>query len=260
MKKLLLLLFVPVLLSACTGRKDDPVPETKPDTPVTPSGGEEEGKVFFRRALAMDFTADWCQYCPQMAKALKEAQQLRPGRIVDMSVHVNDNLALEQANDLVSMFGIDGLPSLVFDMDKATLFNVQKSSRFTSYVDKMSSQEACGIAISWKNGKVDVKVKTAVAGTYKLAVAVVEDKIITNQTGYGSNYENDSVVRSFLSSKVDGDSLGSLKAGEEVNKTFSQAAADNQRIVAYVLKGGKCVNAVTCKVNEQIAYTYEEDK
>lgn len=248
------------MLSACTGRKDDPVPETKPDTPVTPSGGEEEGKVFFRRALALDFTATWCQYCPQMAKALKEAQQLRPGRIVDMSVHLDDALASDQTEELADLLEVVYLPSLVFDMDKTTLFNEQTSSRFTSYVDKMSSKDACGIAISWKSGKVDVKVKTAVKGTYKLVVAVVEDKIVTTQQGYGSNYENESVVRSFLTSKVDGVSLGTLKAGEEVSKTFSQTAADNQRIVAYVLKGSKCVNAATCNVNEETAYTYEEDK
>ncbi len=259
MKKLFLLLFVPVLLSACTGRKDDPVPDTTPETPVTPLGGEEKGKVFFRRALAMDFTATWCQYCPQMATAVHEAQQLWPGRLVDLSVHLDDDLASEQTEALAELFDVVYLPSLVLDMDKTTLFNEQSSSIITGYLAKMSSKEACGIAISWKNGKVDVKVKTVVAGTYKLGVVVVEDKIVTNQKGYGSNYENFSVVRSFLTSTVDGDSLGSLKAGEEVNKTFSQASAENQRIVAYVMKDGKCVNAATCNVNEEIAYTYEKN-
>ena len=53
MKKVLLLLFVPLLLSACTGKKDDPVPE-KPETPVTPSGGEEEGNVLLLSRRILD--------------------------------------------------------------------------------------------------------------------------------------------------------------------------------------------------------------
>lgn len=258
MKKVLLLLFVPLLLSACTGKKDDPVPE-KPEAPVTPSGGEEEGKVFFRRALAMDFTATWCQYCPQMAQAVETAQKLRPGRIVDMAVHVDDAYSSDQTNALADLLEIVYFPSLVFDMDKTTLFNEQNASRLTAYVDKMSAEDACGIAISWKSGKVNVKVKAAVSGTYKLTVAVVEDKVISTQQGYGSNYENRSLVRDFLTSSVEGVSLGTLKAGAEASKTFPRAAAENQRIVAYVLKDSKCVNAATCNVNEEIAYTYEED-
>lgn len=259
MKKILLLIFVPVFLfSACTGQKDDPTPES-PVKPVTPSPEEEEGKVFFRRALAMDFTATWCQYCPQMAKAVEEAAQLRPGRIVDMAVHVDDAFALEQGESLANLFGVEYLPSLVFDMDKTTLFNEQKTSKVVDYVDKMSSKDACGIAISWKNRTVKVTVKAAVAGNYKLAVAVVEDKIMTTQAGYGNNYENHSVLRSYLTPTVEGVSLGTLKAGAEASKTFSLEVAPNQRIVAYVLKGSTCINAATCNGNEEIAYTYEKD-
>ena len=153
-----------------------------------------------------------------------------------MAVHVDDAYSSAQTNALADLLEIVYFPSLVFDMDKTTLFNEQNASRLTAYVDKMSAKDACGIAISWKSGKVNVKVKAAVSGTYNLTVAVVEDKVISTQQGYGSNYENRSLVRDFLTSSAEGVSLGTLKAGAEASKTFPRAAAENQRIVAYVLK------------------------
>lgn len=241
----------------CVGQKDDPEPEPEPDVPEQP-GGATEGTRFYHRVLALEFTGTWCQYCPNMSKALEEAQELRPGRLVDISVHAYDDYAPDCADYWVSLFSITGYPSMVLDMDGSTTFNTQQASVMTDYVDRVVPEEACGMAISCADGKLTIKVKAAEEGEYALSVAVVEDGLVSSQVGYGDNYLHRSVLRRYLSSLA-GDSIGPLKAGEEVSRKYDVTLADKQRVVAYVTKGGICVNAISCKDKETIPYTYEED-
>lgn len=241
----------------CVGQKDDPEPEPAPDVPEQP-GGATEGTRFYHRVLALEFTGTWCQYCPNMSKALEDAQELRPGRLVDIAVHAYDEYAPDCADYWVSLFSITGFPSMVLDIDGSTTFNTQQASIITDYVDKTVPGKACGIAISCVDGILTLKVKAAEEGDYKLSVAVVEDGLASYQVGYGDNYHHRSVLRSYLSG-LSGDDIGSLKADEEVSKTYEVVLTEKQRVVAYVTKAGICVNAISCNDKETLPYTYEEN-
>ena len=246
-----------LLVWACVGQKDDPDPEPEPDVPELP-GGVAEGTRFFHRVLALEFTGTWCQYCPNMTDALIEAQQLRPYRLVDIAMHAFDEFSPSCADDLVSQFNVSSYPTMVLDMDASTSFQSKLASIMTDYVDKTSLQTACGIALSCADGRLTVKVKAAEEGEHKLAVAVVEDGLVAYQTGYGDNYVNHAVLRRYLT-PLAGESLGSLKAEEEAIRSYQVTLEERQRIVAYVVKDGKSINALSCQDNETIPYTYEED-
>ena len=107
-----------VFAFACVGQKEDPEEEpgpVDPGTVVDPGTGSEEGTRPFHRILALEFTASWCQYCPNMAAALSEAMVARPGRIVDMAVHQYDEVSPAEADAIVTLFKASGFPQMVFD-------------------------------------------------------------------------------------------------------------------------------------------------
>ena len=268
MKKWMNILLLTCLALACVGQKEDP--ELEPEIPVIPeeTGGEATGTRFFRRVLALDFTATWCQYCPNMAEALEKAQEERPGRIVDLSVHYSDALAAVEANEIVKAFKISAYPSLVFDWDASSLFTEQQPSRMTAYVDAVLArgEDASGLAMKTaiENGqlKVELRMTAAADGEFALCAALVEDGIIVTQTGAGDNYPCRAVLRGFLGPGREGASTGALKAGAESSVTFTADAPDQTdrlRVVACILQGGKAINALSCGINQEINYTYEKD-
>jgi thiol-disulfide isomerase/thioredoxin len=256
MKKWTLILLLACL--SCVGQKEDPELVPDPEVPEVPQG-EAEGTRFFRRVLALEFTGTWCQYCPRMTQAMEDAKELRPGRIVDIAVHCYDAFSPPVSDNFAAEFKITSFPSVVLDMDAQTVFGRSEPSLFVSYVDKALETEACGLAMSCAEGTLTVKVKAVQQGTYSLVVAVVEDGLVADQSGYGANYVNTSVLRKLLVSGIKGDSLGTLATEEEKVVAFEVDPTENQRFVAFVLLNGKSVNALSCKPKENIPYYYEKD-
>ena len=248
---------------ACVGQKDDPEPEVLPDGEEV--SGETTGTRFFRRVLALDFTGSWCQYCPGMQDALTEAQAARPGRLVEIALHQHDEMEPSVAEALVSKFSISGFPHAVLDWDASTKFNQSESARFTSYVDKAMKGKACGLAAesSTASGglKLTVRVKPVGTASCTVMAALVEDGIISTQTGYGENYVNKAVLRSLLGGGLNGTALGELKDGEgevQINAAVPERP-DKHRIVVFVLQNGVAVNAVGMDLNDKKEYEYEKD-
>ena len=264
MRRLLYILAV-LACCACVGQPDDP--ETPdPGTPETPvPGGNADGSRFYRRVLALDFTATWCQYCPNMATAIESAKKQRPGRIVEVAVHYEDELSPPEAQDLVSLFAVNAFPTAVLDLDASTRSSRQEATLFTSYVDRAVAGETCGLALetSVTAGELTLKmtVKSPAIASYSAAALLVEDGIVTYQAGVGNGYVQNAVLRSVLGNGgVGGSTLGQMKAGEErtlTYKTRPKSVSDRLRIVAFVLQDGKVVNAATCALIDKTEYEYE---
>ena len=269
MKKWIWIL-LPLLLWACVGQKEDPEPEPGPgpdpvEEPETPA---TEGTRFFRRVLALEFTATWCQYCPNMAEALLQAAAERPGRLVEVAVHYADEMAPAESDGIVQLFKVSDFPSMVFDWDITTRFNQQDASRMTAYVDQVleAGDAPCGLAVksTLSDGQltVDVRLKAASGGTYSVSAALVEDGILATQAGAGANYSCNSVLRGFLGAGMNGESAGTIKAGDEKTVSFTarpEASEHERRIVACALQDGHVVNVVSCPLNQEIDYAYEKD-
>lgn len=264
MKRIALILMAFLLaLGACVGvHEDDPDPVVPVIDPE--DGSADIGTRFFRRCLALEFTATWCQYCPNMADALAEAQKARPGRLVEVSVHYADDLAAPETEALVRRFGVTSYPTMVLDLDPATAFQKHDPQPMLSYIDSWSGDAACGIAVdATETGVIRVRVKAAEAGSYRVAVALVRDGDVTEQAGYGPGYVNRAVLRGFLTAD-EGDVLGTMAAGEERTASFQALEADSGlRVASWVIRettaGLRAVNAVQCTVGKKIDYRYEAD-
>ena len=264
-KRILYILAIAACCWACVGRQDDPDIPEEPQENEEP-GGSDSGKHFYHRILALEFTGTWCQYCPNMAEALVKAKSQRPGRIVDIAVHYGDDMTPPIAETLIQRFMVSAFPTALFDLNSATRFTRQDASQFTTYVDKTVPAATCGIALKSmvKDGKLSLtfSVQAVQDGTYAAAVALVEDGIIAAQTGASSQFVHNSVLRGFLNGGIDGCTFGDMKAGEERTLTFTTTLnrpAEALRIVAYVLKDGKTINADSCSLNEICDYVYEPD-
>ena len=277
MKKWIILLPALLLALACVGQKEDPEEEpgpVDPNTVVDPEAGSDHGTRPFHRILALEFTATWCQYCPNMTAALEEAMEARPGRILDIAVHQYDEVSPPEADAIVELFKASGFPKMVLDWEGGTMFGTlphEESVRhITDYVDATAGEPACNMALdcSFSGGRLQAKVsvKADEAASYSVAAAVVQDHIIVDQVGYGPGYSCRSVLRAFLGAGMDGESLGSLEKDGEQSFTFTadiglgDAAETDFRVVAFVRKNGRVVNAVTGPLHGKIDYQYENEE
>ena len=251
------------LLEACVGVHEEviqPVPVIDPE-----DGSADIGTRFFHRVFVFDFTATWCQYCPDMARALEEVKRTRPGRVVEIAVHQYDDMSAMVCDTIVASFPYHGFPAVVFDYDAATYQQKTDTTLLLAYVDKTVPAAACGIAIDARDtAQVQVKVQAVESGQYRLAVALVQDGIVARQTGAGDNYVNNAVLLGYLSASFRGDELGWLDAGTECTRTYAAEAGENRRIVASLLRqcsDGTYVaaGAAQCRLNQQIDYRYEQD-
>jgi thiol-disulfide isomerase/thioredoxin len=266
MRKILAILAL-IACFSCVGQKEDPDYVYPEDGTDPEPGGQAEGSRFFHRVLALEFTATWCQYCPNMAAALEEARKERPGRIQEIAVHYSDEMSSVTSDGVVSRYKVSAFPTAILDLDPSTRFTKQDKAIFMDYVDRTAELDACGLALesSFKDGllSLSVKLKAAAEGEYSVGAALVEDGIVADQTGAGPGYVNNAVLRAFLGDGgLDGTPAGKLKKDEESTVMFSRAFDGPEartRLVVFAIKDGTVSNTSVCTLNDNKAYEYEAD-
>lgn len=154
-------------------------------------------REFFRRTLALRFTATWCGYCPMMAQSYENAAEARPERFVPVSLHAaNSDIPSDGISNLEQMYRIGGYPSGVVN----SVADVQNNDPeiitpvLTGLVD-----EACTLlpaktcvsaesAFSGNSLSISGTLATREALPYRVHVYILEDGIIASQTSYSSEY------------------------------------------------------------------------
>lgn len=233
---------------------------------------KQEGD-FLRRSMIMKFTATWCVNCPNMTEAIKTAQEIRPNRIVDLAIHYIDEMETTDGKDYSKLFSINAIPVAVVNQDTEAQTSIASSTLLLNYIDRTiaKSLPTCGIKINSfeedQELKIEVESTIIESGEYKLAVALVQDGIRKTQTGGGTDYIHNSVLKDYLQTPALGEELGNCQNNEIVNRTYTyplnMLEKDGKyRIIAYILsndkKGNYTVNNVTeCNIRESIDYQYE---
>ena len=237
MKRILYILFACLAVS-CVGQLDDD----------DPNGGGGGGAAEAGAGIVLDFTATWCVNCPRMHQAIEDARTERPGKIIPISIHFQDDMVCEDGKALISHFGVEAYPSLVANMDPGTLITATSKDLILAKLDAAASAKApCALEVRpGTDASVSVRIQAVDAGEYSLSVALLEDGITAAQTGASGNYVHDNVFRGFLQENLLGDSLGQLAAGQVVERSFAIPGDKNQanRVVAFVCHDG-IVNAAT---------------
>lgn len=212
---------------------------------------------FLQRSLAMRFTADWCGYCPYMAKAFDEAEQSMDGRFVTVSLHGGQSaLEFSSISSFLNRFNVAGFPTGIVDA-RANVPNYNNTST-TASVAKAVAEEThenypsqTGIAVnSTLDGTsltVDLTLYVKKADTYRVTVILLEDGIIGYQNGAvaSSRYEHNDIARQAVTS-ASGETV-KIDADYTVwEKTFTSTISsaynpENLRLLVYVEKpyGGR---------------------
>ena len=153
-------------------------------------------RAFYRRSLAMRFTATWCGNCPMMAESFKLAVEENP-RIVPMTIHgSSSDVYSENADDIMDTYDIEGYPTGVVNA-LAVVENYQTnitSGMLTGLADEAAEQlpSKTGIAAASRTSDGSLTIQCAIATKealpYRLHVYLLEDGIVAYQSSYDSRY------------------------------------------------------------------------
>lgn len=236
MKRFLLPILVAFAAVSCVGQLDDD----------DPNGGGGFAVVSEGAGIVLDFTATWCVNCPRMHEAIEQAQEARPGKIIPISVHFQDDMMCEDGKALIQHFEVAAYPTAVANMDAKSMTSATSAELLLAKLDAAASgKKPCDIeGRIAEDGTLTVSVTAQETAGYGLSVALLEDGIVAAQTGGSENYVHDNVFRGFLQERLLGDSLGILDAGVPVTRTFSVPDYGKKpyRVVAFVSHEG-IVNA-----------------
>lgn len=231
---------------ACVGQKEDETDEPTPETPT-------EEVVNDGASVVLDFTATWCVNCPRMHEAIEEAMAERPGEIIPLCIHFQDDFVCDDGKALIAKFGVQAYPSAVVDLDASTLTTATSKDLLLAKIDacKALRKASCALVITPEETNdgisVSVKVTAAAEGTYRLCVARTRSGVQAPQTGGSETYVHNDIFLGFLQEEIDGAPLGTLAPGESATWTGNLIPErPDDRLVAFVLdEDGRVNNAVT---------------
>jgi len=196
---------------------------------------------FNQRVLIEDYTGTWCGYCPRVSYAIEQVK----GVIDDASIiaiHNSDPMANSIGTALENQFNITGFPTAKINRTSDWIY--PEPSNVTQIVNAADGEANVGLAINPSlNGNtmtIDIGVKFGglfnQSGT-KLAVYIVEDGLIYDQTNYTSyyggtatiaNFEHNEVMRDAITSPF-GDTIPSAEVAAENVYTiqFTESVPNN---------------------------------
>ena len=223
------------------------------------SGAESR---FERNVCVMEFTGQWCSYCPDAAQLLEYyASGLYKGQFHVLAFHNNDEFTIPAEAQLSKRYSIDSHPSFVTDMRESGSLsgNACRLSIETSLYDTQThSSVAISSQVTDGKCKVNAKLFSEKSMKYAMAAYAVEDEIVawqTTDTGKDESYVHKHVVRKLLSSSIDGDDLGTVNADQEKEHSFEfdiDSAWNLEKMTVAVLaidKNGHVNNMAVCALN-----------
>ena len=235
---------------------------------------------FVRHICIMEFTGQWCAKCPQGFNLMNYVlSSFDDAETHVIALHDNSSGQDEFAEPLqptqlaiFRAFALTGYPSFIIDLRDGG--SLSGSSAFKDFLKETPANYPahCGVAVKstydQTSGQADIAVRltSEKSETYRIAVFVVEDKIVAKQNDGGTikqDYTHRHVGRQMLSASYKGDSLGTVEAGKEVTKNYSLTVdsawnLENTTIYALGISADGYVNnmAVCQIVNGDTDYDY----
>lgn len=223
-------------------------------------------RTYYRRSLALRFTATWCQWCPSMGEAVDMAMEETGDRIVPFNCHPTtsgDGLGWSGTSVFIGRYNPDEEFPLGIFNSYAVVSNASSASKtseaYVALSDEAVSEVKATTCISAEsnitdgNLEVNVNILTDEDYEYKVGVFVLENNVIGFQNNGGDNYVHNHVVRQNITA-VEGDKFDS-RAGEISTLRFSEPLSssiksiDNAYLVIYVTYDGTASSRTVDKSN-----------
>ncbi len=216
--------------------------------------------TYYRRNLIMKFTATSCTYCPAMGTTIESAMKLYPDRLIEVAAHSDEYLATSTSLAYNGQFGITSLPSVVVDMNSSYLITTRVASLIIDK-SKLSLEEnptvvglKCDTAYDSQTSNLTVDVESTIVadGNYKILVLLLQSGYNYDQSGTDDpDYTQDHVIFTALTADK-GDSLGDLRVGEKVIKSYEFNYMDTAGFTVDTTQA----EVVVCILNEVGTATY----
>ena len=272
-------------LMSCTEKQEEQqqVPSTDVSVPELPADPQPDNTSFNHRILLLQHTGTYCSNCPNLMSSLKALTDLeeyacRYQHVASHSYNKDGDPAYSQAAANLSQAFCSGYyPELTFNLTKENTGTSLAVSTITGIINKLHKEKAnVGIAaaagISDDLLGVNVQIKAAVTGQYRIAVWVLEDGIRGRQEGASEDWMNthNNAVRAMagntLNLRIYGEKTGELQEGQTAEKYFSLAIEDNWKVddcKVLVVVNEACAdgrydlaNCALCPIGGTVAYDY----
>ena len=282
--KILLALCCMAMIS-CTEKQEGPETSTGdiaiPELPADPEPGNTS---FNHRILLLQHTGTYCSNCPNLMTALKELSQLdeyadKYQHVAAHSYNQEGDPAYSQAAANLSQAFCDGYyPELTFNLTKENTGTSLALKTITDIIDNLHKDVAdVGIAaaagLSGNTVGVNVQIKAAKTGQYRIAAWVLEDGIRGKQEGASEDWMNthSNAVRvmagNTLNMRIYGEKMGELQPGQTAEKSFSIVLdeawkSENCKVLVVVNVAGSdgrydLANCMLCPIGGAVTYDYK---
>lgn len=254
--------------------------------PHAPADPQPENTTFSHRLMLVQHTGTACVNCPRMMESLRvlaadDAYNTLYSHVACHSFRMagveEDPCASEAAANFSRLYNPeDSYPILTFNFTKTATGTAINEIR--NQIDELSKESVnagiCAEAIE-SNGDilVDINVKVAQSGDYRVGVWVLEDDIHGIQSGASEAWHNthENALRAMITNAgsktiMVGETAEELKTAKNMSKTFritpeSDWKAENCKFMIFVTAPSgdsyDLVNSVVCKVGESIQFDYK---
>ena len=270
---------------SCTEKQEEPeIPAGDVNVPELPADPEPGNTSFNHRILLLQHTGTYCSNCPNLMASLKALSEM--GEYVSKYQHVaahsynetGDPAYSQAAANLSQAFCGGYYPELTFNLTRENTGTSLAVSTITGIIDQLHKETAdVGIAaaagLSDDALGVNVQIKAAKAGQYRVAVWVLEDGIRGKQEGASEDWMNthNNAVRAMagntLNMRIYGEKMGELQVGQTAEKSFSVALdetwkVENCKVLVVVNAAGAdgrydLANCVLCPIGGVVTYDYK---
>ncbi len=265
-----------------------------------PDDPNEASTDFSHKVMILQYTGTACVYCPNMSVPLKDLAKETDFKdkfmVVACHSYNGDSPLYESplVSKLATAMGVQSYPTLVFDfipgLSEILTNQGQPSVNKRNIENKLNSKwidpaEAAIAASSVKNGNtldVSIGVKSGKTQEYRVGLFLVEDGIVSPQTGDKEEYAeyhldiHDNAIRATYdgcpidNSIFTGESLGIIESGKTGEISLSVTLKDewvseNLRLAIFVTARSESdnnrfitKNIIECGIETKVAYSYNK--
>lgn len=207
---------------------------------------------FIRKNVIFKFTGTWCGFCPKMSQNLDIIEKERPEKFSVISIYnKSENEVNYTSENIANYYGvgavypvgvIDGRVRFYNDKEEPFKTLIYDVADETDYLYPVNCTFDVKTETDGNNIKIDLKIYCKKPGSYKLALAILEDNVKAYQNGVsGGEYIHNNVLRKYITDEL-GDELSFEES--EIRKLQYEMAFP-----------GNVLNNTNCKI---VAYIYSE--
>ena len=273
------------VMVSCTEKQEEPeIPAGDVNVPELPADPEPGNTSFNHRILLLQHTGTYCSNCPNLMTSLKALSEMDEyaSKYQHVAAHsyneTGDPAYSQAAANLSQAFCSGYYPELTFNLTKENTGTSLAVRTITGIIDQLHKETAdVGIAaaagLTDNTIGVNVQIKAAKAGQYRVAVWVLEDGIRGKQEGASEDWMNthNNALRAMagntLNMRIYGEKMGELQVGQTTEKSFSVALdetwkVENCKVLVVVNAAGAdgrydLANCILCPIGGVVTYDYK---